>query len=108
MPYVRRNRSHLGRVGSFVQLLKWRGKLPGVSAPRAELPPEPDPKDSSVAKMTMGTLSLPSEYGYVCLVLFATVLIHHFYMSFAVGAARKKCVLLCRYLSVCSFCDLFT
>ena len=44
--------------------------------------------------MTTTTLALPADYGYVCFVLFATVLIHHFYMSFAVGAARKKYVLL--------------
>ena len=51
-------------------------------------------KTPSIAKMTTATLTLPADYGYVCLVLFATVLVHHFYMSFSVGAARKKCVTL--------------
>ncbi|KAK9846254.1 hypothetical protein WJX81_000105 [Elliptochloris bilobata] len=40
--------------------------------------------------MNITTLALPPAFGYVLIVLFASVFVHHFFMSFAVGAARKK------------------
>ncbi len=40
--------------------------------------------------MAVNSAILPPAYGYVCFTLFASVLVHHFYMAFSVGAARKK------------------
>jgi hypothetical protein len=44
----------------------------------------------SRTNMAVNSAILPPAYGYVCFTLFASVLVHHFYMAFSVGAARKK------------------
>jgi len=40
--------------------------------------------------MNVATLALPPAFGYVLIVIFAAVLVHHFYMAFGVVGARKK------------------
>ena len=47
-------------------------------------------KTRSIAKMSAEAIALPTEYGYVLFVLFASILVHHFYMAFGVTGARKK------------------
>ena len=41
--------------------------------------------------MAIEVTALRAEHGYVCIVLFLAILIHHFYMAFGVTSARKKC-----------------
>ena len=47
-------------------------------------------KTRSITEMSTGAIALPTEYGYVLFVLFASILVHHFYMAFGVTGARKK------------------
>lgn len=44
------------------------------------------------ASVTMSSTMIPlqPQHGYVFLTAFASVLVHHFYMAFGVGMARKK------------------
>ena len=41
--------------------------------------------------MALEAIALRAEHGYVCIVLFLAILVHHFYMAFGVTSARKKC-----------------
>ena len=40
--------------------------------------------------MAVEAIALRADHGYVCIVLFLAILIHHFYMVFGVTKARKK------------------
>ncbi|CAK0748832.1 hypothetical protein CVIRNUC_001863 [Coccomyxa viridis] len=40
--------------------------------------------------MAIEVTALRAEHGYVCIVLFLAILVHHLYMAFGVTSARKK------------------
>lgn len=42
------------------------------------------------ANMAIEVTALRAEHGYVCIVLFLAILVHHLYMAFGVTSARKK------------------
>lgn len=44
----------------------------------------------AVAAVVAPSVALTAQHGYVALVLVAAIFVHNFYMSFAVGAARRK------------------
>lgn len=44
----------------------------------------------AVKTMAIAQSAIPSDYGFVCFTLFASVIVHHIYMSVSVGQARKR------------------